>query len=171
MKALFAALALSVSATAFAQAVPDPTWTLSPVTGGKDKVVVGYIYHTAAIGTMDSPKVQKAVTGLRLVCSMKGGMPVIAIYWNGSNFNGPEYITTEIDGKMFGTAPEQWQQEYNLTYRNIEESSALMAAIRTGKNIKFSWMGKDAVRRTTMFSLSGYQTKLADFGTACKVSL
>ena len=40
MKALFAALALSVSATAFAQAVPDPTWTLSPVTGGKDKVVV-----------------------------------------------------------------------------------------------------------------------------------
>lgn len=169
MKFAIFALALTLTTSAFSQTT-NTGWTLSEIKD-KEKTTVGFIYHTAAIGTAETKPVQKSVTGLRLVCSTRGGSPAIAIYWNGTNFSGPESVTTEVDGKPFGNSSQEWRQDTNLTYRELDESRHLLQALRTGRTVKFSWTGKDSVRRATMFSLSGFNSRLSEFSTACKVSL
>ncbi len=167
MKAILFAIALIFGSHAFAQAA-DPPWSLRKVLS--DKTPVGYIYYTAAIGTIDSRPVQKSVTGLRLLCSLTGGSPVIAIYWNGTNFDGTEYISIEVDGRVI-SSPQMWRQEQNLTFRNLDESRLLLQELRIGRVVKFSWTGKNGIKRTTMFSLAGFNANLAEFASACKISL
>lgn len=112
MRKLFGLLALSVSMSAFAQA---SAWNISEV-AGKDKSVVGYIYHSSAVGTQVGAKTEKVVSGLRLVCSTKGYMamkesePIIAVFWNGMFGNTPETVLVEIDGK-----PVVWLHRRGIT--------------------------------------------------------
>jgi len=138
------------------------------------KSVVGIIYHSESVGTAtaSSDRVSKLVTGLRLVCSTKdqnlgrNEMPVIAVYWNLMAGNSPQTPVIRVDGKQIESG--QWNQEGQLLYRPINESPALMQALKIGKTVSFDWKGGDNIRRQTVFDLRDFKSDLTKFNASCK---
>lgn len=173
MRKLFGLLALSVSMSAFAQA---SAWNISEV-AGKDKSVVGYIYHSSAVGTQVGAKTEKVVSGLRLVCSTKGYMamkesePIIAVFWNGMFGNTPETVLVEIDGKPVRLAPSPWDHDNQILFRKISESKELLQGLKTGRSVTFSWTSHDAVKRKTTFSLRDFNSQFSEFNASCKTQI
>lgn len=167
MKFSIAILSLTFASVSFGQPV-EPTWNLKEVID-KDKSVIGYVYSTAAIGTMASNPVQKSITNLRLICSLKDSSPIIAIYWKGAVGNGDRYVTAEVDGKIIGNGPRKWERDGPLTYRNLNESPLLLQSLRTGRQVKFTWESNSGPKRTTMFTLYGFNSNFSKFNSDCKI--
>lgn len=164
IKSLIAVLSLSFASVSFGQAV-EPTWNLKEVMD-KDKSIVGYVYSTSAIGTTSN---QKSITNLRLICSLKDSPPIIAIYWKDAVGNGDRYVTAEVDGRTIGYGPRKWERDGNLTYRNLNESTLLLQSLRTGRQVKFTWESISGPKRTTMFTLNGFNTNYSKFISDCKI--
>lgn len=172
MKKLLVSL-VTVFAT-MAVMAENTDWQVTEVTG-HDKSVAGYIYHTGAVGTQVGTKTMKAATSLRLVCSSKvspqrSGDPLIAVYWNTMTGNAPQFPLIQVDKKDIGL-PVQWMQDGQLLMRSVYESKELIQALKTGRNISFTWIGTDAVRRTTMFNLRDFNEHLGEFNSSCKTEL
>ncbi len=161
MRIILTTLLIFLSTTCFAV---QPNWRMSPVQG-KDQLA-GYIYHTSAVGRQ-SDVTKKIFTSLRLICSLKGGAPIVALYWNSGLYTNEDVIVSiTAEGKEVGQ-PATWTNDNGLLYRNIADSSELMEALGTGKIIKFQWVTNDTTQYMTAFSVSGID--LADFNTKCKI--
>ena len=174
MKKLFVALASIFALSAMAQ---SSDWKLTTVPGA-DRETVGHIYHTSAVGTQTGSKIEKFVTGLRLVCtarestSNKNADPVIAIYWNTMIGSTPQFVDIKVDGRQVGVGQEtKWDQDGPLLLRRISESSTLMQSMKTGRSISFQWSGTDGVRRATIFDLRNFRSNLSEFNTLCKTQI
>lgn len=174
MKKLFVALASIFALSAMAQ---SSDWKLTTVPGA-DRVTVGYIYHTSAVGTQVGAKTEKVVTGLRLVCTAPGftanknSEPIIAVYWNTMTGSTPQFLDIKVDGRQVGTGQEtKWDQDGPLLLRTIDSSRTLLQSIKTGNRISFQWTGTDAVRRTTIFDLRDFRSNLSEFNTICKTQI
>ena len=176
MKFLFAGLltACFVS-SAFAQ---SGGWKLTKVES-PNKFVAGFIYHTESVGTQtNGGRVTKAVTGLRLVCSgpdyvaQKTDVPIIAIYWNTMAGGSQQSLNVRVDGKVveLGQA-QQWNQDGQLLYRTLDESRALIQAMKLGRSVSFEWAGTDGSKRQTIFNLSDFKSDLAEFNESCKTQI
>ena len=140
-------------------------WKLSSVLAN-DKPV-GYIYHTSSMGTQTNPP-SKSYSGLRLICSLKGGEPAVALYWkNGMNLREDTRVTVTADNRA--ATPTTWGSDSDLLFRNISESRDLLTLIKTSKTIKFQWMVGPSSQYTTAFNVSGID--LSDFNAKCKTEL
>lgn len=170
MKALISALALAFVSNSFAQA-PDPVWTMIDVPDPQTKKVIGHVYYTAALGFFSRQPENKFPTGLSIGCSLEDGRAIVAIYWTGILLDKTDQVLTEVDGKPIWNGPMTWNQDGNYTYRYVDESQPLIKALKTGRQIKFSWNAPNSINRSTMFSLSAFNTNLSKFTTACKISL
>jgi hypothetical protein len=149
-------------------------WKLSAVPG-YDKVTVGYIYHTSAVGTAQSgTKIEKFVTGLRLVCaesptpSSGNSQPVIAIFWDRMIGNMAQNVEVSVDGS---NQEIRWDQDGTLLLRSVSESKALIQSMKTGNKISFRWTGTDSIKRTTMFDLRTFRSDLSEFNKVCKTQI
>jgi hypothetical protein len=145
---------------------------------GADRGIVGHIYHTSAVGTQTGSKVEKVVTGLRLVCTAEGftanknSEPVIAIYWNTMIGSNPQFIDIKVDGRQVGVGQEtRWDQDGPLLLRTIADSKTLLQSMKTGRSISFQWTGTDAVRRSTIFDLRDFRSDLSEFNKICKTQI
>ena len=174
VKKLFVALASIFALSAMAQ---SSNWTLTVVPGA-NKGTVGHIYHTSAVGTQTGARVEKVVTGLRLVCSAADvsldapHQPVIALYWNTMSGSTPQFLDIKVDGKQVATGQEtKWEQDGPLLLRTIAESRTLMQSMKTGRSISFQWIGTDSVRRATIFDLRDFRSDLSEFNTVCKTQI
>jgi len=141
-------------------------WKLTAVLGN-DKPV-GYVYHTSSMGTQTNP-VNKSYSGLRLICSLKGGEPVVALYWNNGMNIREEILVTVIADNKATVHPTLWGSEGDLLFRNVAESKELLALIKTSKVVKFQWMAGAASQYTTAFNVAGIN--LSDFNAKCKTEL
>lgn len=169
MRKLFATFMLLVASTA-ATAQYTGEWVLTPVVDHHRDLrpVVGFIYQTAAQGTVMGGKYEKAVTKLELVCSATSKEPpVVILFWDRLIGNIPQMIDIKVDGKMLERS--KWQQDQSMLIRPIAEAAQLMQAMKTGKSITFDWLGNDGVRRVTMFDLRSYNTNLSDFNKNCNL--
>lgn len=173
MRKLFGLFAFAIATSVSAQ---PAAWNIAEVTG-KDNSVVGYIYHTSAVGTQVGAKTEKVVSGLRLVCSTKGFMamkeadPIIAIFWNGMFGNIPEAVMTEVDGKAIRLVPSPWEHDGQILYRKTSESRELIQALKTGRTVTFQWTSQDATKRKTTFSLQGFNSQFSEFTASCKTQI
>ncbi len=173
MKKLFISIISALAITAGAAEIPS--WKITEVTGN-NKIAIGYIYHTSAIGTQVGAKTEKFVTGLRFVCSTKAAAmpadPLITIYWNTMIGNMPQYTEIHLDKKLFEGDPAiRWEQDGPLLYRSMYVSQPLIKSMKTSNSISFSWLGTDAVRRSTMFDLKTFNAHLGEFSALCKIEL
>jgi len=166
MKIIIPTLVLAIASTAFAQT--EVPWQLQDVK--IDNKVAGYIYYTSAVGTIDTKPPKKVVTRLGLTCSLTERSAVIGITWKGSHFVGHEHVTTEVDGNVIGGTSTRWQQGGELTYRYLDESRPLLQALRTGRQVKFQWIGSDSIRRMTIFDLANFNTDFSKFNSDCKIN-
>lgn len=156
MKSLLPILALLVSTSTFAA-----PWTLVPI-AGKD-ATVGYIYHTDATGTRTDGKPVKEFTSLRFICSLKGGDPVISVFWNGASNYGSQMMVHVQSAKQNESL--MWDTDNNLVYRTVQESGSIIQILKNNKLVKFQW----AVGNTqyiTSFNSDGLD--LTDFDAKCK---
>lgn len=171
MRKLFGIISILAATGAQAQAL---AWNLSEVPA-KDKSVAGYIYHSSAVGTQVGTKTEKAVTGLRLVCStkeyvaMRESDPIIAIYWNGMFGNGTQMVGVKVDGKTIQMSTP-WEQDGPVLFRRIADSKELMQGLRTGRSVSFEWES-DSTKRTTIISLKDFNTGFSEFKTSCKAQI
>ncbi len=169
MRKLIGILALIAATNVAAQA---STWNISEIKG-KDNSVVGYIYHSSAVGTQIRDKTEKVVSGLRLVCSTKSlpaiGSPesIVAVYWNGMFGNTNQKIDVKVDGRSINLATH-WDQDNQIVFRKISESAEMIQAMKAGRSITFSWTGTDSVKRNTTFSLRDFNQKFSEFNNSCK---
>lgn len=169
MRKLIGILALVAASNVAAQAT---AWNISEIKG-KDNSVVGYIYHSSAVGTQIKDKTEKVVSGLRLVCSTKSAVAmgssesIIAIYWNGMFGNTNQKIDVKVDGKAVNLTTS-WDQDNQIVFRKISESTEMIQAMKTGRNITFSWTGTDSAKRITTVSLHNFNQKFSEFNNSCK---
>src|SRR5271165_6328533 len=134
---LFALLAFCSSAFAVKkQPIPTPVtppaWDLVGVKNEKGDVV-GYIYHSYAIGTLDhlkdNVKSEKNIVGLRLVCSRVGkSEPLLVFYWNGGDETKHESAVIISVDRTFNPEVTSyiWTHEHSIIYRSLSESGALI---------------------------------------------
>lgn len=168
VRKLFGILALVAATNVSAQVA---AWNISEIKG-KDNSVVGYIYHTSAVGTQVRNKPEKIVSGLRLVCSTKTWTSnesdsIIAVYWNGMFGNTNQKVDVKVDGRTIAL-PSNWDQDNQIVFRKISESAELVQALKTGRNVTFSWDGTDSTKRVTTFSLRDFNQKFSEFNNSCK---
>lgn len=167
MRKLFGILSILVTVGAQAQ-VQAHAWNLSEVRG-KELTVVGYIYHSSAVGTQIGTKATKAITGLRLVCSTKSNEAAIAIYWNGMFGNTQQTVDVKIDGrKISQTIP--WQQDGPILFKDLFIEKELIQGLKTGRNINFEWV-QGSVKRVTTISLQDFNQNFGDFKNSCNIQL
>jgi hypothetical protein len=169
VRKLFAGL-LSVLAMT-AGAAETSTWNLVEVQT-KDKTVVGYIYHTAAVGTqLNNKKIEKVGAGLRLICSSKGnGESIITVYWDGMHGNTTQNVEVTVDKKQIAIgAPVRMNQDGPIIYRSLSESRFILQAMKTGQNIQFVWTGTDSINRTVIFNIQEFNSNYAAFASACRL--
>jgi hypothetical protein len=163
MKKLLAAILISGTVIVANSA----TWVLSEV---KDSNMqpVGYIYHTSAIGTRAGTKPEKVITGLRFICSLKGGTPIIGLFIdNGIHIENSISIVSSIDDSQDKSL--SWVVDGNLLYRYVYDSPVLISSIKTGKIIKFRWYANDVTKFTTAFSIAG--SDFTEFNSKCKAQI
>lgn len=169
MRKLFVLIAAFISMSAAAQTT---TWNISEVSG-KNAEILGYIYHTSTVGTQIGAKTKKVISGLRLVCSTKGysamatSEPIVAIFWQGMFGNTPTAVSAEVDKKPIRLVPTLWDHDGQILYRNFSDSAELIQALKTGRNVTFSWEGNDSVKRKTVFSLRDFNSQLSEFNALC----
>lgn len=171
VKKLFVLLSAAFTMSAMAQ---TSDWKLSAVPG-YDKNTVGYIYHTSAVGTAQSgTRIEKFVTGLRLVCAETlvspngNNQPIIALFWDRMIGSMPQTVEVKVDGSI---QEIRWDQDGPLLLRSISESRTLIQSMKTGNKISFQWTGPDSVRRTTLFDLRNFRSDLAEFNKVCKTQI
>lgn len=149
-------------------------WQVTEV-AGHDKSIVGYIYHTGAVGTQISAKTEKVATSLRLVCSNKissqrSGDPLIVLFWNTMDGNTPQFIGIKADNRPTDH-PLRWEHEGAILMRSAYESKELMQTLKTSRSINFSWHGSDGIQRITTFNLRDFNEHLGEFNSSCKTEL
>ncbi len=165
----FIGLVLALASTvAFAQSAE---WKLSEI---KDKgnTPVGYIFHSYAVGTeVGNGKVgNKTVTGLRLICSVKGpAAPTIAVYWDAPmSQESSQVLMWVVDSKTVRSSVE-WKQDGKILYSSFTDSPELISALKSGKNISTRWTDKYGVQRSAAYNLDGFNAHLNEFNSACKL--
>lgn len=152
----------------------DTSWKITEVPG-KDKAIVGYIYHVGAVGTQVGAKTEKVVTSLRFVCSTKistqrDNDPLIVLYWNTMTGVSTQHVLSRTSADPLDRI-FQWEQDGPLLIRSVNESKDIIQKMRLSKNISFTWLGNDAVRRTTIFDLRTFDSHLGEFNALCKTEL
>lgn len=171
MKKVFVLLSAALTLSAIAQ---TSDWKLTAVPG-YDKGTVGYIYHTSAVGTAQSgTRIEKFVTGLRLVCAESlispngNNQPVIALFWDRMIGSMPQTVEVKVDNS---SQEIRWDQDGPLLLKPISESKTLIQSMKTGNKISFQWTGPDSIRRTTMFDLRTFRSDLSEFNKVCKTQI
>jgi len=169
MKKLLFALILVVSSSAAMAGFNS--WELTEVRD-TNHVPVGYVYSINSTGTASfGDKTTKSITSLRLICSLKGGNPIFAIYWN--KRIGPNTLvpTVTVDGTQpVLDEPTVWVRDGGkLVYRDLYKSQNLLKAAKTGKELSFEIRDDMSVFYKTTFLLSGFD--YTDFNTKCKTQL
>ncbi len=159
MKKLLTLLTLSYCMTTNASAA----WTLAAIPNKEQPV--GYIYYRNAIGTHGNTK---SFTSLRFICSLKGGEPIVGLFWDNLNTSNDTLITTYANNTII-TQPVFWVNEGNLLFKNMSDAGDLIGAIKAGKIVKFQWTANDTTQYVTAFNTSG--ADFTDFNTKCKVQL
>ena len=139
-------------------------WALAEITN--ETRPAGYIYHISAIGerTIDN-KISKVVSGLRFICSLHGGEPIIAIMAGNSKFIDNS-IVVDIMVDNSTTIPLNWLVDGNIVFRQLSETIPLIDTIKTGKIIKLRWQSSDKTRFTTAFDISGLN--FTEFNSKCR---
>ena len=149
-------------------------WEIKPEPG-EDGTIVGYIYHSGAVGTQVGIKTEKVVTSLRFVCSTKTSAqrdndPLVVLFWDSMTGVTSQYIVSKASAKpldhMF-----RWEQDGPILIRSVNESKDLIQEMRLSKSISFSWHSKDGTLRTTIFDLRTFNSHLAEFNALCKIQL
>jgi hypothetical protein len=164
-----------ISACVSMSALSDGSeWKITEVPG-KDKSIVGYIYHVGAVGTQITPKVEKVTTSLRFVCStrtanQKDNDPLIILFWNTMTGNKSQIVEVKADKKIIGE-PLKWDQEGSVLMRSVAESKELIQTMKTNKDVNFRWYGSDGVQHITTFDLRTFNSRLGEFNTLCKTEL
>lgn len=170
MRKIIATLFLGISFSAFGQ-IPN-SWSITEVTNaiGDPR---GYILHTESIGRQVGILPEKSVTGLRILCSVvTTESPIIGIYWNSMTGSGPEYIEIKVDGKKIGTGEKtKWDRDSFILYQQLNKSSTLLQAMKTGRTIHFSWESSGSVKRETAFDLRDFNAEFPTFNEKCKNKL
>jgi hypothetical protein len=161
-----------IAMSSFPSLGQSSAWSLSTVSN-TNKETVGYIYHVYARGIMSRTRQSgyHFAAGLRFVCSTKSkenASPIIAVFWNGPLMVNPMH---EINITVDNTAGlnEKWYHEGSLLYSNTVDQPSLIAAMKQGKTIKFSWEGNDFSKYVVVFDLKDF--KFAEFNSACKTQL
>ena len=171
MKKTFAFISSILLATTSYSQMSLPQWHLDAVTNNSG-IAVGYIYHTAAIGTECCEHPKKTITELRLICSTKNkSNPIISVFWNGqdSAFD-MQSVEVTVDKKPIPEVETySWIQEGPLTYRSLIDSRILIASMKNGHSISFAWTSDNDIRKYTIFNLSSFNQYLNDFTTACRI--
>lgn len=162
MRKLFVGILCFLSSMAHSQGASS--WDLVEVTDSQ-RNTSGYIYHTASVGTAIDQK-QKAITGLRLVCSTKGTNrgAIVAIFWNGENSNTPQSPEISVDNQIIDTGV--WDIKGPILIKPFAESAKLLQAMSKGKTVSVKWNDSGA-RRHTIFSLRGYD--ISEFNKNCNL--
>ena len=169
MKTFIAGMLIAMSS--FPSLGQSSAWSLSTVSN-TNKETVGYIYHVYARGTMSKTQYNEQVAaGLRFVCSTKSkenASPIVAVFWNSLLMVNPmQEINITVDNTV--GLNEKWYHEGSLLYSNTVDQPSLIAALKKGKTIKFSWEGNDSSKYVVVFDLKDF--KLAEFNSACKTQL
>jgi hypothetical protein len=145
-------------------------WRITEVLG-RNKNVVGYIYHTEAIGTQVDTKTEKFVTGLRLACSLSHNNPLITIYWNTMSGNTTQYVQINTEKNLSSGPLLRWDQEDSLLIRTIYESADLIRLLKNSNSITLTWINNGPTRRTTTFDLRDFKSRLSEFNSLCKAQI
>lgn len=164
MRKLFGILIALITTSAYSTTAE---WNISEVTRYDNKVV-GYIYHSSAVGTRIGTTTERSVTGLRLVCSAKEYIdsPIVVLFWNGMFGNKPKSVEVKVDGKSIN-ADYTWQQENQILYRQVGESTTLIEGLKEGRSITFRWADEDNRKMATTFDLSTFDKNYEKFKSMC----
>ena len=170
MKRMFLSITLCL---AFGVNAQTPDWRLVPVKDRSNNVV-GYIYHTEAIGRQIGTQPEKVQTGLRLVCAKSDDRddPLIIVYWEGMFGNIPENVTILVDGRKIGVGQTyEWKRDGPVLHRKISESGEILRAIKTGRTISLSWTENRSVQKTTVFDLRTFNSNIGNFNSSCNTGV
>lgn len=159
-------MALVVSCTN-ALAAKNPLWKLKEVS--HNSTVVGYVYHSDAIGTQNVSNNPKVMTSIRFICSVDEMPPLISIFWDDSNDYRDAIVSVTIDNKLvnLGQTSKPWAVDGRLYYRALGESKILLNALKNGKVAKFQWTTGNTTR-IAAFDISNMN--LSEFNSKCKTS-
>jgi hypothetical protein len=156
MKKLLTLLLLALCSIAHAE------WHLATVYG-KDSPA-GYIYYTSAVGTTDNEKLS---TRLQFICSLKGGVPIVSIYWDKNiEANGEVVVSFVTDSSA--TTITSWTNDGELLYKPLASAPKVINAVKTGKIIKFRAQGT-STSYTTAFNVTGVD--FTEFNAKCGTNI
>lgn len=149
------------------------SWNLVPVPD-RDNIVVGFIYHTEALGTEKNHGIKKVPTSLRLICSTKledvKMDPIIAVLWsNLESSTNIRAIGTTIKGNVLSI--DTWTQDGDLLYRSAISSDQLMDSMKHSKSVRFSWISQDSTKYDVVFDLKEFKNGLDNFNRVCHSKL
>jgi len=161
--------ALFVTAASFTAYAQNSGWNISDVIN-KDKMSVGYIYHTYAVGTKMGAKPEKVAAGLRLVCSVKGKSdPILAVFWNGMlPTSYSQTVEISIDGQP--VSKDTWTHDGSLLYMTEPVAHVLIDNMKTGRILNATWTD-NSIQYKVAFDISTFKSKLGEFNQSCKTQL
>jgi hypothetical protein len=137
-------------------------WHLAAVYG-KD-IPVGYIYYTSAVGTTDK---EKLATRLQFICSLKGGDPIVSIFWEKNiEANGEVVVSFVTDNSV--PVITSWTNDGELLYKPLSSAPKVINSVKTGRIIKFRAQGTNT-SYTTAFNVSGVD--FTEFNAKCGTQL
>lgn len=156
MKKLLALIVITFCSIAHAE------WRLATVYG-KDSPV-GYIYYTSAVGTTEKEKLS---TRLQFICSLKGGEPIVSVYWEKNiESNGEVVVSFVADNSV--PVVTSWTNDGELLFKPLAAAPKLINAVKTSKIIKFRAQGTNT-GYTTAFNVSG--ADFTEFNTKCSTNI
>ncbi len=164
MKKLLGILAAAFSVSA---AALTPAWNLTEVGGGTPDTT-GFVYHSSVVGTQTGNKVTKVISGIRMVCALRGDSnTMIAIYWNGMTGNRTQPVSIKVDKKLVVLQQPGWHQDGPVMVKRLGDEPKLLEAMQQGQTITVEWT-IDAVKYVSIVSLKGFAAGYSKFNEACK---
>jgi hypothetical protein len=156
MKKLLALIILTVCSLAHAE------WRLAAVYG--KEVPVGYIYYTSAVGTAGKEKLE---TRLQFICSLRGGEPIVSIFWEKTiDTNGEVVVSFVPDNAPLMIT--SWTNDGELVYKPTASSPKVINAVKTARIVKFQMQGNN-ITYSTAFNVTGVD--FTEFNAKCGTQL
>jgi hypothetical protein len=127
-------------------------------------IPAGYIYYTSAIGSVDKEKVN---TRLQFICSLKGGDPIVSVFWE-KNIEAGSEVTLSVATDNSIPINYTWAVDGELILSPLLSSHKLINTIKSGKIVKFKMQGTK-VAYLTAFNVSGVD--FTEFNTMCSTNV